>query len=189
MKKILALSFLFSLFVQAGQAVEIGAGVKFGYRTLKNPSFQDIYGGGYVINPFIMFSPFNLLNVEFSYEGGYKRAGKVGIFQEESILKINGWEMSGLIRPRIGKIRPYLKLGIGYYFYKQDIESEFVRLKVDHHKMAFISGAGVNITFFNGAFLGVEVKYVSIKVRPYDINVDLSGIRYLVSLGFETGEQ
>jgi hypothetical protein len=34
-------------------------------------------------------------------------------------------------------------------------------------------------------YLGAEVKYVQLKVMPFDIKVDLGGLRYLLGLGLK----
>jgi hypothetical protein len=43
----------------------------------------------------------------------------------------------------------------------------------------------MNINLFRGLYLSAEVKSVPLKVRPFDINVDLGGIRILAGIGYQ----
>jgi hypothetical protein len=43
----------------------------------------------------------------------------------------------------------------------------------------------MSIHLFRGLFLTAEVKSVPLRDRPFDINVDLGGIRYLFGIGYQ----
>ncbi|GAI56629.1 unnamed protein product, partial [marine sediment metagenome] len=49
----------------------------------------------------------------------------------------------------------------------------------------YVVGTGLNIYLIKGFFFIAEVKHVPLKVKPFDIEKDLSGLRYLLGLGFE----
>lgn len=173
---------------QAGEAVQFSLGLNAGYRFLNDVSLGEIYGDGYVYEPYIRYNPSFLYSLELSYEGGYKKSAPIGLFQEDSTLSVSGLQLSGIVGVpllRIRNVRTYFKIGIGYYFYKQDIDSGFVRHKVDHKKWTTVIGAGMNVNFFRGLYLSAEVKSVPLKVRPFDINVDLGGLRILFGVGYQ----
>ena len=187
MKKSTVLIILVFLFVQVGNAKWFTIGLNAGYRYLDDLALGDIYGDGYVFEPYIRYS-LGMLNLELSYEGGYKKSGPVGFFQEDSTLSVTGLQLSA-IAPipilRIRNLNTYFKIGIAYYFYKQDIDSEFVRQQVDHTKWTTVIGGGMNLRLSRGLFLTAEVKSIPLRVKPFDINVNLSGIRILFGIGYQ----
>ncbi len=178
---------LMFLLVQEGGAAQFSLGINAGYRYLNDVALGEIYGDGYVYEPYIRYSLSFSYGLELSYEGGYKKSAPIGLFQEDSTLSVSGLQLAGIVRVPILRIRylsTYFKLGIGYYFYKQDIDSEFVRHKVDHKKWTTIIGGGMSVSLFRGLYLSAEVKSVPLRVRPFDINVDLGGIRILFGIGY-----
>jgi hypothetical protein len=187
MKKSIILMFLVFLFVQVGNAKWLTIGLNAGYRYLDDLALAEIYGDGYVFEPYIRYS-LGMLNLELSYEGGYKRSGPVGLFQENSTLSVTGLQLSGIVPIPILRIRnlsTYFKIGIAYYFYKQDIDSEFVRQQVDHTKWTTVIGGGMSLRLLRGLFLTAEVKSIPLRVRPFDINVNLGGMRILFGIGYQ----
>ena len=183
-RKLLALLVLVLFFNPVLQAFDIIGGLNFGRRWIDDPDMKDIYGQGYVFQPFLRYNYTNLLAIEVAYEGGYKGDGRIGLFQEESTLSVTGWELSGILYYRINNFVPFIKFGVGFYGYKQDIASEFVRFKVDHHEITYILGGGMNVFLNNSIFLNTEIKYLPLKVKPFDREVDLSGMRVMLGLGF-----
>jgi hypothetical protein len=176
---------LLGLFVaSSGLATEINLGANLGYRQLKDPEMGKIYGDGFVYDLFARYFPLEKYGIELSYEGGYKREALIGLYQEDSRLTVGGIQLAGVFRYPVWKLAPYFKFGVGYFSYRQNIESEFVRFKVDHHKWTTVVGLGVTLDITGGLFLSAEVKYVPLQVQPFDIPVDLGGMRYLIGLGF-----
>lgn len=184
---ILFLSLVF-LSVQAASAAWFSLGLNAGFRKLKDATLGEIYGDGYVYEPYVRYSFANSLALELSYEGGYKRNGPVGVFQENSTLSVTGLQLSGILRVpilRIRRVSTYFKVGLAYYFYKQDIDSEFVRRQVDHRQWTTVIGGGMNLYLFRGLFLTAEVKSIPLRVKPFEINVDLGGMRFLFGIGYQ----
>lgn len=188
MKKWTILLPLIFLSVQIGSAAQFTLGLNGGYRNLDDPTLGEIYGDGYVFEPYVRYSLAGSYALELSYEGGYKKSSPIGLFQEDSTLSVNGVQLAGIVRVpflRARNISTYFKVGIAYYFYKQDIDSEFVRQQVDHNKWTTVLGGGMSLHLFRGLFLTAEVKSVPLRVRPFDILVDLSGIRILFGIGYQ----
>jgi hypothetical protein len=188
MKKIVILLFLILFSVQFGNAALFTLGFNAGYRYLKDPILEEIYGDGYVFEPYFRYTLPRYVTLELAYEGGYKRSGTVGLFQENSTLTVTGFQLAGIVPIpifRIPRLTTYFKFGVAYYFYKQEIDSEFVRQQVDHTKWTTVIGGGLNIRLSKGLSMSVEVKSVPLRVRPFDINVDLGGIRILLGIGYQ----
>lgn len=188
MKKLTFCVFLMFLSVQMGSTAQFAFGLNAGYRYLDDPTLGEIYGDGYVYEPYIRYSLSYSFGLELSYEGGYKKSAPIGLFEENSTLSVSGLQLSGIVQVpflRIRNVSTYFKLGIGYYFYKQDIDSEFIRRQVDHNKWTTVIGGGMNIHLFRGLFLTAEVKSIPLRVKPFEINVDLGGIRILFGIGYQ----
>jgi hypothetical protein len=188
MKKLIILVPLIFLSAQIGSAAQFTLGLNGGYRNLDDPTLGTIYGDGYVYEPYVRYSFTGSYGLELSYEGGYKKSAPIGLFQEDSTLSVNGFQLTGIVRIpflRIRNVSTYFKVGIAYYFYKQDIDSEFVRQQVDHSKWTTVLGAGLSLHLFRGIFLTAEVKTIPLRVKPFDINVNLGGTRILFGIGYQ----
>jgi hypothetical protein len=182
--KLVLLLFLSVIVIQAAQATEVSFGLSYGFRHVEDGVIQSTYGNSTVYVPYFRLTPLRNIGIEVAYEGGYKRSGTVGIYEEDSTLSVTGWEFSGIlylpIRPLVG----YFKLGMAYYSYKQDIESEFIRNPVDHKKWTNVFGFGVILTITRGLYLSAEVKTIPLRVIPFDREVDLSGVRIVGGIGY-----
>ena len=188
MERIVILLILLFVSVQFSSAALFTLGLNGGYRYLKDPNLGEIYGDGYIYEPYIRYSVPRFITLELSYEGGYNRTGSVGLFQENSNLSVSGFQLTGIVPIpifRIRRVSTYFEIGIAYYFYKQQIDSEFIRQEVDHSKWTTVIGGGLNIHLFRGLFLTAEVKSIPLRVRPFEIQVDLGGIRLLFGIGYQ----
>jgi len=184
MKKLKLLFIILIFSPQFLLAMDVSLGFKWGYREIKDPDLKEIYGDGYVYKPYLKFFPYAMWGLELSYEGGFKKEGMVGLFQEESTLNINGTQFCGLFRYKVRFLEPYIKFGAGYFSYQQDIKSQFVRKKVDHHKWTFVMGGGLHLKISKILFFLAELEYIPLKVRPFEKEVDLGGFRGVLGLGF-----
>jgi opacity protein-like surface antigen len=188
MKKWGVLVPLMILFAQAGYADWFTLGLNGGFRNLNDPTLGEIYGDGYVYEPYVRYSLPRFAVLELAYEGGYKKNAPIGLFQEDSTLNVSGFQLSAIVPIPIFRIRrmtTYFKVGLAYYFYKQDIDSEFVRKEVDHTKWTTVIGAGASFYVFRNLFLTFEYKSIPMRVRPFDINVDLGGTRLMFGIGYQ----
>jgi hypothetical protein len=170
--------------VQTSQAIQVGIGFNYGLRQIQDEVLKEIYGDGYVYTPYLRVIPFKSIGFEIAYEGGYKRSGTIGLYNEDSTLSITGLEFSGIVFLPIRMIVGYVKIGMGYYTYKQDIDSDFARLIVDDSKWTTFVAGGINLKVFDRLYISAEVKSVPLAVRPYDIDVNIGGLRFLAGIGF-----
>jgi len=183
MKKLLILSILLLAFVSL-PALDLDLGLQLGLRTASG-AIQDTYGSGMVFFPSLKLNVWKGLGIGLGYELGYKKEAKLGIYEENSTLKVGGFEAFAAYEFTKGNLAPYARLGIGSYAYSQDIESPIAK-DVDDNKVAVSIGAGVKY-LLNKLFLSAELKYVLLKVKPLDVEVDLSGLRLLAGIGYRFG--
>lgn len=170
--------------VQSSQAIQLGIGLNYGLRQVQDEIIKTTYGDGYVYAPYLRLIPFRSVGFEVAYEGGYKKSGTIGLYDEDSTLSITGLEFSGILFLPLRPLVAYVKLGMGYYTYKQEIESDYTRLTVDHRKWATFIAGGINLWVFDRLYLSAEVKSVPLIVRPYDTEVNLGGLRFLAGIGY-----
>jgi hypothetical protein len=170
--------------VQTGLTIQVGIGLNYGLRQVKDEIMKETYGDGYVYVPYLRLIPFRSIGFEVAYEGGYKKSGAVGLYDEDSTLSITGLEFSGILFLPFHPLVAYIKFGMGYYTYKQDIESDFTRLTVDHNKWTSFIAGGINLSVFDGLYISAEVKSVPLVVRPYNTEVNLGGLRFLAGIGY-----
>jgi hypothetical protein len=175
---------LLGCIIQTGWAIQVGIGLNYGLRQVKDEIMKETYGDGYVYVPYLRLIPFRSIGFEVAYEGGYKKSGTVGLYDEDSTLSITGLEFSGILFLPFRPLVAYIKFGMGYYTYKQDIESNFTRLTVDHSKWTSFIAGGINLSVFDGLYISAEVKSVPLVVRPYNTEVNLGGLRFLAGIGY-----
>lgn len=164
---------------------KIHLGFRMGKRTVFDENIRAVYGNGIVYLPFVrLTSSQSPMGLEFSYEGGYTRTAPIGLFQENSTLSVSGLEVSAFLTHRLGILTPYLKLGIGYYTYKQDIESEFIRQNVGNSEQVILAGGGLDIQLPRGFYITSEFKYMPWKITSDNREVNLGGYRFLAGIGY-----
>ncbi|MDH7513094.1 MAG: outer membrane beta-barrel protein [Clostridiales bacterium] len=187
MKKILLISIMFVGLASgpfaANSDFHLEAGALYGSRSIADSGLKSIYGEGLVYFPYAGITWKGVL-IGGGYEGGYSKSGTIGLYEEASSLKISGFEFFIGYVIRIKIIAPYIKLGYGSYSYQQKVDSPYVEsFKVDHKKTAVSIGGGIRLYPFKNLLLMGEAKYVPLKVMPFDVEVDLSGLRLLAGIG------
>lgn len=159
-------------------------GFSAGLRTIINSDCREVYGNGINFFPSIAVI-WNGLMLGTGYEGGFKRNGLIGIYEEPATLRISGIEVFTGYQATFGPIHPLIKIGYGFYSYKQLIDSPYIGdISVDGKKSALIFSGGVKIDPVPWMFVMAEVKYGNLKVKPYEIEVDLGGMRLNGGIGF-----
>lgn len=164
-----------------GMTVDIG--VQVGMYMPNDSEIKDAYGSGIGFFPTISFG-LGRFSIGAGYDMVYNQKGQVGLFNDDSTMKINGFE--AFIAYRFGKkkISPYLKAGMGYYSYKQTFELDALsEHQVDDSQAGWLAAAGILYypTKSKRLFFSGEIKYLGLNVTSGDVSVDLSGIRF--SLG------
>ena len=181
MKKTIAFTLLLGLLTLGLQAVKLDLGLMYSGRTVKDAAIKEVYGNGAVYFPYLAVNAWKGLTFGLGYEGGYDRDGKIGLYQEDSNFKVTGLEFFAAYRLELGNLSPYLKLGFGSYTYKQTVSGVS---KVDDKKSGLNLALGVRYYLVKGLFLAAEVKYVPLKVKPMEEEVDLTGMRLGAGLGY-----
>ncbi len=174
------------LLALAGPAspVDLRIGFVLGSRSVSDTDIQTVYGPGVVYFPSVGLALGYGFEAGAGFEGGYSKDGLIGPYQEETTLKVSGWEIYFGREFAWGGVRPYLRLGWGFYSYEQDILSDFLAgFHVDDQKQTVVVAGGLRYFPTRRLFLCGEVKYVPLKVSPYDIEVDLGGWRFMAGLG------
>lgn len=166
-------------------AAQVEFGLRGGQLSLFDETIREVYGNGLIFVPFLRITSSKTpVAVEFSYEGGYNQSAPIGLYDEVSTLKLYGLEVSAYVWHRFGFAAPYLKLGLSYCFYRQDIDSEYVDKKVQGSEQRLLLAAGLDIDLPKGLYLTGEVKLVPWLVAPYGIDIELGGMRYMVGIGY-----
>ncbi len=166
-------------------AFDISAGILYGPRYVNDREIKRTYGKGMVYSPYLAVRIVNGIFLGIGYEGGYSRTALLGLYQEKGTLKMEGYEIFIGYQLKLKYLSPYVKLGYNYYTYRQRVESPFLEtFRVDDHKMTVSFGGGLKAHLLKFLYLALEARYVPLQVKPYDIEVDLGGIRYLGGMGF-----
>jgi opacity protein-like surface antigen len=187
MKKLIVASILamgsFSGFLEGSSAFHFEAGGFYGTRQVVDSDIKNVYGNGSVYFPFLAVTWKGLM-LGAGYEGGYSKSGKIGLYQDSTTLKVDGFEVFVGYAFRIKFLAPYLRVGYGSYSYKQTIDSPYLSdFKVDGTKSTVTGSAGIKFFPIKNLFLAIEARYVPLKVKPLDEEVDLSGLRFEAGIG------
>ena len=185
MKKIILAISLLILSSPAQYASDFEAGGDFGIRTANDSQIRDTYRNGIFFFPYLAFNFWRGLFVGAGYEGGFSRKAIIGLYEESSSLKVSGIEFFIGYELKIKFFSPYLRIGYGSFAYKQTIDSPYVKeYKVDAKKSTLTLDGGIKLYPVKYLFLAAEVKYLPLKVKPYEEEVDLGGLRYGGRVGF-----
>ncbi len=159
-------------------------GISGGYRTIKDQALRSAYGNGLVYSPYLSLAVSKTLRVGAEGEFGYAKDAAIGLFQDPSTLDVKGGHLFIQYGERKGRILPFLKVGIGIYFYRFDVDIPALPgLKVSDDDVSFFFGAGIRYALAKRVFATAELKYAALWVDPYDDLVDLGGIRALIGIG------
>ncbi len=173
-----------ALAIPAG-AADFDLTIRAGYLQLTESPVKSVYGGGFIFNPSIAFKLSPYFSIKAGWEGGYNQSADIGLYQESSHLTLNAWELSGVFHyPGWKPLVPFIEAGLTNCGYRQEIDSSFIRRTVDHRKSSYFAAAGVTYFAGSGIFLLAEFKYLPLKVRPFDVEVDLTGYRILAGIGY-----
>ncbi|MBC7364226.1 MAG: outer membrane beta-barrel protein [Candidatus Aminicenantes bacterium] len=181
---VLSVIVLLNYNLEASDKLGFDLSCTFGLRTLNNADLKEVYHNGTNFYPSLSLNWHGLI-VGLAYEAGFKRNGLIGIYQEPASLSVSGPEFFLGYEFNLGPIAPYLKAGYGLYSYNQKITSEYLEdYPVKGTQGTLMFGGGLKIFPVNRLFIAAEVRYNQIKVKPYEVEVDVGGLRLNGGLGF-----
>jgi Outer membrane protein beta-barrel domain len=185
-KTALGLILLAALGGVARAAIRFEVGLLGGTRTVNSADIKAVYGSGLVYYPYLAVHAWKGLFVGAGYEGGYSRKGTIGIYEEPTTLRVGGFEVFVGYEIEAGTVSPYVKAGYARYSYKQTIDSPFIGDQAaDANKWTPMFGGGLKIPLSGALFMAGEIRFVPLKVKPFEDEVDLGGIRYMAGFGLK----
>jgi opacity protein-like surface antigen len=188
MKKIYPFIICFLLLPLGAYAVEFSFGFQGGLRTVSDSAIKDVYGNGTCFFPYAAVNVFKGFTIGAGYELGYSRSGVIGLYDEATTLEVTGIQAFVGYQYSVSMVTPYVFVGFGSFSYKQTVESPAAQA-VDATKSTFFVAGGVKIYPMKNIYISAEVKYVPLKVKPFEDEdaVDLGGLRLMGGLGFTFG--
>lgn len=184
MKRTIVILILGMLIVGTLQA-DFHVGVRMGTQRINDQAIREIYGNSFIYSPFFRYEAREeWFVIEVAYEGGYSQEAPIGIFEENSVFSMYGFEVSVVLSHRISMIAPFLKFGFGRYYYKQEIDTEFIERPINESEWSYLFAGGLNIYLPEGFYLIGEFKFVPLNVIPREIMVDLGGYRITAGIGY-----
>ncbi len=182
MKKI-GFYFAVMLLALSLSAVDLDLGLNFGFRTLSDSQLKNAYGSGMVFNPYLQLNIYQGFFAGLTYEGGYSKEAKLGLFQEDSTFKLSDFEFFIGYEKLFSKVAPFLKVGFGSFKIKQEISSQYVS-GFSETKSALTFGAGVKYFAGENIFLQLLVNYVQLKIKPFEDEIDCGGLKLQLGGGY-----
>jgi len=168
-------------------AVGLRAGVWYGTQGVNDPKIDAAYGAG---ETFVTFPCFELRfgsgwTLAAGYEVGYNRSTVMGPYDYPATFKMSGAVLLAGYEFRTGRAAIFAQGGVGQFAYAQTVVNPSVPDRpVDARQMAGLAAAGIRVYPVDAFYVGLEARYVSLKVKPYDVTVDLGGWRFAVGAGF-----
>jgi hypothetical protein len=185
-KAALGLVLLAALGGVARAAIRFEAGILGGTRTMNGADVKAVYGNGMIYYPYLAVHVWKGLFVGAGYEGGYSRKGTIGIYEEPTTLRVGGFETFVGYEIKVGTVSPYIKAGYARYSYKQTIDSPYIGDRaVAAEKWTPTFGGGLKLSLSGALFIAGEIRFVPLKVKPFEDEVDLSGMRYTAGFGLK----
>ncbi len=170
----------------ARAAIRIEIGALGGTRTVNSADIRIVYGNGMVYFPYFAVHAWKGLFIGAGYEGGYVREGTIGIYEEPTTLRAVGFEAFVGYEIKVRTVSPYIKAGYARYSYKQTIDSPFIGDQAaDGNKWTMTLGGGLKLSLSGAFFVAGEIRFVPLKVKPFEEEVDLGGMRYTAGLGLK----
>ncbi len=183
MKRIIYTLLAVVFVVSYSYSMTLTGGVGLGLGMVSNSDLNETYGNGFVYNTYISFGIAGQFSLGIGYEGGYKKDGDVGIFDDVATLEISGFQLFAEYKFKSEKLVPYLKLGYGYYTVKNSFTSEEMgKYEFSEKGSGIILGGGISFPLSKSFFITGEVDYLFLEVKPFINSVNSGGIRLLAGL-------
>ncbi len=184
MKKTIYILILILVLPLLSSAISLEPGFMGGLRQINSNDIKTTYGNGMVFYPHLDVRLFMGLSIGAGYEFGYSKEGQIGDFQDNSSFEIKGYDLYLTYSFSLFGIKPYIKAGYGNYTYNQVITINQETLNTDGTHKDWMAAFGIKVFPMSNLFLSAEIKYSPMKVRPYDIDVDLGGIKIFAGIGY-----
>lgn len=185
---VLFLAGLLGFGTAAGAGVGVGLGVWYGPQRINDPKIRAVYGESGTTLPYFELEIRRGWTIGAGYEFGYDRTGIIGPYEYPTSLRMAGWNALLGYEFRVRSVALFGQAGFGLYSYKQTIDNPSVTdMPVDAKKAGGVFSAGLKFYVVREFYLGLEARYVLLKVKPYDSEVDLGGWRFAVGAGFALG--
>lgn len=177
-----------------GAAAGAGIGVRFGAwvgpQKINDPKIRAVYGETETVLPYLELVIVRGLTVGAGYEFGYDRTGRIGPYDYPTSLRMAGWNAFLGYEIRLESLALFARAGLGIYEYTQTIDNPYVTdMPVNARKTGGVFAAGLKYYPLDVFFIGFEARYVFLKVKPYDSEVDLGGWRFAGGAGFAFGSR
>ena len=169
-------------------AIDFSFGFQAGLRTVNDPNIKEVYKNGVCYFPYAAANLYKGFTIGAGYEFGYSRDGKIGIYEEATTLKVTGIEAFVGYEYSLPMVTPYVFVGFGSFSYTQTVVSPSAQ-NFDKTQSTFFVAGGVKVYPMKNLYISAEVKYVPLKVKPIEdeVEVDLGGLRLMGGLGFSFG--
>jgi len=189
MKKGIVILTLIIILPSLASAITLFGGLQGGLRMVNDSEIKDVYGNGLSLFPYLAVNPWKGLLAGVGYDLGYSKSGTIGLYNESTSLKINGLQVFAGYQYPISFLTPYALLGFGAYSYKQSVTSSFYTgFSKKASTFFFAVGAKASpLKALPGLFFNVEIKYIPLSVKPYDLKVDLGGMSLTLGVGYSLG--
>ncbi len=186
MKKILIIIVVVVFMASISFPAVITGGIGLGMGTVSDSDLGDVYGSGFVINPYLCYGISDQFAIGLGYETGYKKDGKVGVFDDPAELQISGFQLFAEYIFKLKKLTPYLKLGYGSYKVKNSFGTEILK-QYDFSKIGsgIILGGGAKVPLSGSFSITGDISYLMLKVKPFAESINAGGLRLLIGLAID----
>ena len=150
------------------------------YFNPKEQYFKDIYGKGTMFGGEVDIPVWKWISI---WTGGdyLSNKGKLTYSGESTEIQIIPLYCGVKFRWPKWTIKPYIALGLGYFFYK---ETNVIGT-IDDKDIGYIGQTGAMIEFKEGFFIDINVAYSSCSVKPADIKANLGGFQAGIGIGYK----
>lgn len=189
---VLLLAGLLGLASAARAGIGLRAGLWYGTQNVNESKINAVYGAAetFVALPYIEARFGAGWTLGAGYEFGYDRKGLFVPYDCPAEFRMSGLNILAGYELRTGRVAVFAQVGIGLYAYKQTVANPSVTdMPVDARKTTAVAAAGIKVYPTDFLFLGLEARYVPLKVKPYESEVDLGGWRFAAGAGFAFGSR
>ncbi len=168
--------------------IVLRGGLTAGVRAFDDAGMQTAYGQANVYCPFIEAGLASGWTAGIAYEVAPTQTGTLGPYNAAARFRLSGLEVTLGYERSLGMFAAYARAGYGLYHYEQSVDDDFAQdYPIDQNASAMVIAAGMKFSPWRFLFLSAGAKYVSLKVKPYDVSVNLGGWRLQAGIGVAFG--